>query len=71
MAGLWKTVTYGLGLVIHAISTIATIPQLLDPFGENHLFIAGIPVLAAFAALFLLRRHDTLWTVGGRGPSVG
>lgn len=62
--GVWKTVTYGLGLAIHAISTLVTLPQLLDPFGENHLFIAGIPVLAAFVALFLLRGRDTLWRLG-------
>lgn len=64
LAGLWKTITYGLGLLLHAISTLATYEQLLSPFGENHLFIAGIPVLAAFVALFLLRRHDTLWSLG-------
>ena len=64
IAGLWKTVTYGVGLALHAISTLSTIPRLLDPFGDNHLFIAGIPVLAAFVALFLLRERDTLWTVG-------
>ncbi|MBI3778241.1 MAG: DoxX family membrane protein [Gammaproteobacteria bacterium] len=60
LAGLWKTVTYGLGLLLHAISTLATYEQLLFPFGENHLFIASIPVLAAFIALFLLRRQDKL-----------
>lgn len=64
LAGLWKTATYGLGLTLHAISTLATYEQLLSPFGENHLFIAGIPALAAFVALFLLRRHDTLWSFG-------
>lgn len=60
LAGFWKTITYGLGLLLHAISTLVTYEQLLSPFGENHLFIAGIPVLAAFIALFLLRRQDTL-----------
>ncbi len=60
LAGLWKAITYGLGLLLHAISTLVTYEQLLSPFGENHLFIAGLPVLAAFIALFLLRRQDTL-----------
>lgn len=64
LAGLWKTATYGLGLALHAFSTLATYEQLLSPFGENHLFIAGIPVLAAFVVLFLLRRHDTFWSFG-------
>lgn len=68
LAGLWKTITYGLGLLLHAISTLATYEQLLSPFGENHLFIAGIPALAAFVALFLLRRHDTLWSASSAAP---
>lgn len=67
LAGLWKTWTYGAALVLHAISTLSTWRQLAAPFGENHLFIAAIPLLAAFVALFLLRRHDTLLTLGGRG----
>lgn len=69
--GVWKTLSYGLGLLIHAISTVSSLPQLLSPFGENHLFIAGIPVLAAFVALFLLRHHDTRWTLGGGGEAAG
>lgn len=64
LAGLWKTLSYGLGLALHAISTLATYRELLAPFGDNHLFLAAIPALAAFVALFLLRRHDTLWSFG-------
>lgn len=64
LLGLWKTATYGLGFLVHGVSTVSTVPQLLDPFGENHLFIAAIPVLAAFATLFVLRRGDTLWSLG-------
>lgn len=65
MAGFRKTYTYGLGLVLHLISTLSTYGQLLHPFGKNHLFIAAIPVLGAFIALFLLRDQDTLWTLDG------
>lgn len=64
LAGLWKTLTYGLALLLHAVSTLATYQELLSPFGMNHLFLAALPVLAAFLALFLLRRHDTLWSAG-------
>jgi uncharacterized membrane protein YphA (DoxX/SURF4 family) len=64
LAGLWKTLSYGLGLLLHAVSTLATYQELLSPFGANHLFLAAVPVLAAFLALFLLRRHDTLWSAG-------
>jgi uncharacterized membrane protein YphA (DoxX/SURF4 family) len=64
LAGLWRTLSYGLGLLLHAVSTLATYQELLSPFGTNHLFLAAVPVLAAFLALFLLRRHDTLWSAG-------
>ncbi|MGH9380189.1 MAG: hypothetical protein ACRD2Z_06210 [Thermoanaerobaculia bacterium] len=67
LAGVWKTWTYGLGLLLHAISTLSTWRQLLSPFGENHLFIAALPVLGAFVALFLLRNEDTRWTLSRAG----
>lgn len=63
LAGFKKTFTYGLATLLHAISTLSTYSQLLSPFGQNHLFIAGLPVLAAFIALFLLRQQDILWTL--------
>lgn len=63
IAGLLKTYSYGLGLLVHATSTAVSYQQLLEPFGSNRVFIAGIPVLAAFIALFLLRRQDTLLSV--------
>lgn len=43
LAGLWKTWTYGLGLLLHTVTTLSTWQQLLSPFGENHLFIAALP----------------------------
>lgn len=63
-AGLWRTITYGAAVLLHGISTLSTYRQLLDPFGENHLFIAGVPVLLAAIALYLLRKKDTMWTLG-------
>ncbi len=65
LLGLWKTLTYGLALALHAVSTASTYEQLLAPFGEHHLFIAALPVLAGFVTLFLLRREDALVMVGG------
>jgi len=62
LAGAWRTWTYGAALAIHAISTLSTWERLISPFGGNHLFIAAIPVLAAFVALFMLRRQDVLWS---------
>ncbi|MGH7427246.1 MAG: hypothetical protein ACREJ4_02635 [Candidatus Methylomirabilaceae bacterium] len=66
--GLWRRATYGLGLLLHAVSVLATWRQLIDPWGlrsggsPNHLFLAGVPVLAGFVALYLMRTRDA-WTL--------
>lgn len=65
--GFAKTYTYGAMLVMHAASTLVSFPRYLAPFdGANLLFYAAWPTLAAFVVLFLLRDHDTLFTVGKR-----
>ncbi|MBA3563114.1 MAG: DoxX family membrane protein [Gammaproteobacteria bacterium] len=58
--GTFRTVAYGAALSLHAVSMFASWRQLLDPWGDpaNHLFIAGVPVLGALVALFLLRHWD-------------
>lgn len=58
--GLFRTVAYGAAAVLHGITVVVTWRQLIDPWGNefNHLFIAGVPVLGAFVALFLLRHWD-------------
>jgi len=66
--GLWRGVSYALGTIVHGISVVSTWRQLTDPWGllsggpPNHLFLAGVPVLAGFIALYLLRGRDT-WTL--------
>jgi putative oxidoreductase len=60
LAGLYKRWTYGALLALHTVSTLSTMPQLLSPFGKNHLFIAAVPVLAACWALYILRDEDRL-----------
>lgn len=66
--GVWRRVSYGLGLLVHAVSVLSSWRQLLDPWGlrsggpPNHLFLAGVPVLAGFVALYLLRSRDA-WTL--------
>lgn len=59
VAGLFRTWTYGLVLVMHLISTLASFPGYLEPW-DNLLFFAAWPMLAACIALFLLREQDTL-----------
>ena len=58
--GAFRTVAYGAALALHAVTLLVTWRQLLHPWGDpiNHLFIAGVPVLGAFIALFLLRHWD-------------
>ena len=47
------------------MSTVSTVGRLIDPYeGVNHLFYAAIPTLAALVALWMLREHDTIGTVG-------
>ncbi len=65
--GIARTWSYGLVLVMHTLTTLVSWKQYLDPYtGANILFFAAWPTLAACIALFLLREHDTLWTVGSR-----
>ncbi len=64
MAGLFKTLSYGAVLGMHAVSVLSTYQQLLNPYQPpNHLFWAGVPVLGALIALFILRKSDRLLTL--------
>ena len=58
LLGLWKTITYGIILVLHGVSTLSSFPQYIDAF-NNLLFFAAWPMLAACIALFILREYDT------------
>lgn len=63
--GYAKTYTYGAVLLFHAVSTLSSYRQYLEPFeGPNLLFFAAWPMLAACLALFLLRNRDRLLAVG-------
>src|SRR5467141_1690242 len=62
VTGTAKRFTYGLVLLLHAISTLASYRQYLAPF-DNLLFFAAWPMLAACITLYLLRDLDTLWAM--------
>jgi uncharacterized membrane protein YkgB len=66
--GVMKTWTYGAVLVFHAVSTLSSFGKYLQPF-DNLLFLAAWPMLAACAALFLLRDYDTLTVSSGKAAS--
>ena len=60
IADIFRPITYGVASNINAVSPISIWRQLFDPWGAtaggiaNHLFLAGIPVLAGFASLYIL-----------------
>ncbi|MGX5913970.1 hypothetical protein ACR0ST_04495 [Aliidiomarina sp. Khilg15.8] len=62
VVGYRKTISYGLVLVLHGISTFSSFPQYLDAF-NNLLFFAAWPMLAACVALFMLREYDHKFAV--------
>ena len=65
LIGFARTWTYGIVLGLHAVSTLSSFQQYLNPFeGPHLLFFAAWPMLAACFALFLLREDDTLLSVG-------
>jgi len=75
--GVFRTVSYGLGLAIHGAGTLATLPHFVMPFAEssNLVFWASVPVLLGALGLFLSRHHDSLlsldaWRLGLRQPSA-
>ena len=57
---LFRTIAYGAAVALHTLSVIVSWRQLLNPWADDfsHLFIAGVPVLGAMIALFLLRHWD-------------
>lgn len=62
LAGAFRRISYGLVLVLHAVSTLGSWQQYLQPF-DHLLFFAAWPMLAACIALYLLRDEDRLFSV--------
>lgn len=68
--GFARRFSYGAVLLLHAGSTLAAWQRYLHPHeGENMLFFAAWPMLAACLALYLLRDFDSI-TIGGRKSAV-
>jgi len=68
--GAYRTVSYGLSLLVHTVTVAVSWRQLFDPYGfakvGNHLWIATWPTWGAFAALFLMRNSDEFTIDGWR-----
>ena len=62
--GFKKRITYLLVLLIHAIGTVFTIPNLI-PGTDNFqiLFMAALPTIGAMWLLYTLRDHDTIMSI--------
>ncbi len=70
LIGFQRRWSYGIATLLHAYSVISSWQALIDPWGliygeVKHLFLAGVPVLAGFVVLYMLREMD-IWTVDGR-----
>lgn len=59
--GIKKTLTYGVVLALHTVSTLSSWQQYLG--FDSLLFFAAWPMLAACYTLFVLRDLDTKFTV--------
>lgn len=72
LLGVMKRWSYGMVLLLHGISTLSSWAKYIDPFaaGNNLLFFAAWPMLAACVALYLLRDADTLLTLPSKSPGI-
>lgn len=62
--GIKKRWSYGIVLILHAVSTFSSYMMYLDPWGpRNLLFFAAWPMLAAIFALYMLRDKDSFLTL--------
>lgn len=69
VTGMFKRLTYGAVLLLHAVSTLSSFRQYLAPF-DNLLFFAAWPMLSACFALFVLRDYDNMWTIAARSREI-
>ncbi|HBR95814.1 MAG TPA: hypothetical protein DD979_00335 [Gammaproteobacteria bacterium] len=54
-------------LLMHLVSTVTSFPRYLDAWtSPNLLFFAAWPMLAAIVALYVLRDHDTLFSIDSK-----
>ena len=61
LVGFLRTWSYGLVLLMHAVSTLSSWQQYLDPWNNHHLlFYAAIPMLAGCLTVWLMRDFDTI-----------
>lgn len=67
ITGFRKKYSYLAGFLVHSVSTISSWSHLMAPYESgNHLFMTGVPVLAAFWLLWRLGEWDVTWSFDSR-----
>jgi uncharacterized membrane protein YphA (DoxX/SURF4 family) len=67
LAGFKRRLVYGAAFVMHLGSTLSTWAQLTQPYsGNNHLFAAAVPLLAALWLLFRMADYDDVMSLDAR-----
>ena len=69
LIGFQKPWATAIVFVMHSVSTLTSMDRYLDPWtSPNLLFFAAWPMLTAIIALYVLRDHDTKFSLGTSGP---
>ena len=66
VTGLFKRFSYGIVMIMHALSTASTWEYLINPYVDEPkamLFMAAVPMLSACIALYLMRDQDRFLTL--------
>ena len=67
LVGFKKSISYSLVFILHAGAIIVALPfYIMGTANFNQLFLAAIPAAAAMGLLWILRREDTLLSLGGK-----
>jgi hypothetical protein len=68
MSEFYRPISYGLSLIVHAVTVVVSWRQLFDPWGlakvGNYLWLSRWRISGGGAALFLMREWD-IWTLDG------
>lgn len=72
ISGAFKSVSYLGVLLMHAVSTLSSFKQYLDPWAYPYLlFFAAIPMLAVCLLLWRFRNYDRLFSVDAARDQSG
>jgi uncharacterized membrane protein YkgB len=64
LLGVLKTWTYGAVFLMHFVSTVSSYQIYSRPWDMPNILFWAVPMLAACYALLVLRREDTILTLG-------